>query len=364
MTSRPAVIDADGHVLERQSDVRKYLEPPWDKRPTPLWPSGQPWDTNLFGTLGYRSQYRSGMSPEEQVETWLKIMDPEGIETAVCFPTGSGGVTKLQERPFAVAVARACNNHFAREYNSRTERIKCVGVLPLQDPAEAAKELRRAHCELGLVSFEILTQGLRLPLGDLFYEPVYAEAERLGCPLAIHGTRGGAEEVGALGYRTFTEVHTYAFPASMFFHFTSIVFNAIPLKFPKLRLAFLEIGATWLPYWLDRMDSHWEKRGQYDTPALTKKPGDLVRRSPIYFTLEAEETLLPQTIEYVGEEHFMYASDFPHWDAEFPKNLTDLWEHPGLSVRTKEKILYENAKLFYGLDRSAVSSAHAMQGSR
>ncbi len=30
MADWPPVIDADGHVLERQSDIRKYLEPPWN----------------------------------------------------------------------------------------------------------------------------------------------------------------------------------------------------------------------------------------------------------------------------------------------------------------------------------------------
>ena len=42
------VIDTDGHVLERQSDIRKYLEAPWTKRPTGLWPGDQPWDNDMM----------------------------------------------------------------------------------------------------------------------------------------------------------------------------------------------------------------------------------------------------------------------------------------------------------------------------
>ena len=38
MGSRPPVIDADGHVVERESDIRAYLQPPWDRRRTPLRP--------------------------------------------------------------------------------------------------------------------------------------------------------------------------------------------------------------------------------------------------------------------------------------------------------------------------------------
>ena len=121
------------------------------------------------------------------------------------------------------------------------------------------------------------------------------------------------------------------------------------MRFPKLRSAFLEIGATWLPYWLDRMDEHGELRGEFEAPHLKKKPSEVVRESPVYFSLEAEERLLPQTIEYVGDNHFRYASDVPHWDGEFPKNLKYLWNHPNLSQKTKEKIAYHNEKTYLEL---------------
>ena len=47
----------------------------------------------------------------------------------------------------------------------------------------------------------------------------------------------------------------------------------------------------------------------------------------------------------------MYASDFPHWDSEFPESLEQLWAHPKLSETTKQKILYHNAKAFFGLNQ-------------
>ena len=159
MADWPPVIDADGHVLERQSDIRKYLEPPWNRRNTGLWPSDQPFDTDLFDTLGYPG-YGRNMSPAQQVETWLKIMDEHNIEQAVLFPTGSGNIPKLREPEFCLAACRAANDHFAKEYNALSDRIHCVGVLPLKWPQEAAKELRRAVTELGLVSFELLSMGL------------------------------------------------------------------------------------------------------------------------------------------------------------------------------------------------------------
>jgi uncharacterized protein len=349
-------IDADGHVQERQSDIRKYLEPPWDRRETAYWGVEQPWDTQLFGTLGSEAAHRA-LDPAAEMARWLALMDEHGIESAVLFPTGSGNIAKLREVPFAVALCRAANDMFAAEYNVHSERAQVVGVLPMQDPTAAAAELRRAVTERGLRSFEILSLGLRFGLGDPIYDPLWAEAARLGVPLCIHGQREHSAEVGGDRFRTFGETHCYAFTAGLLLHFTSVMWNAIPLRFPGVKIAFLEIGATWLPYYLDRLDEHWEKRGELEAPHLTKKPSALFRESQIYVSLEAEEGLLPAAVEYVGDDHFLFASDIPHWDSDFPNNLVGLRTHPKLSRETKEKILYRNAEALFGLGAPATTPA-------
>jgi hypothetical protein len=45
------------------------------------------------------------------------------------------------------------------------------------------------------------------------------------------------------------------------------------------------------------------------------------RERPVYFSIEAEATLLPEIIKYLGDSHFIYATDIPSWDGEFPENL-------------------------------------------
>ena len=100
-----------------------------------------------------------------------------------------------------------------------------------------------------------------------------------------------------------------------------------------------------------------EKRGEVEAPHLTMKPSAAFRGSSIYVSLEAEEGLLPATVDYVGAEHFLYASDIPHWDNEFPKNLIELREHPGLSRETKEKILYRNAQTLFGVGARTATPA-------
>ncbi len=78
MSTTP-VIDTDGHVLERQSDIKKYLEEPWSKRPTSLWPGDQPWDNDMLDSFEMARQWR-GLNAAQQVERWHEIMDEHGIE--------------------------------------------------------------------------------------------------------------------------------------------------------------------------------------------------------------------------------------------------------------------------------------------
>jgi len=338
------VIDADGHIIERSDELRSYLKSPFNKRGGPLTAS-EPWDRDLLQTLPPEPRtFPSAPTAQD----WLRLLDENGIEQTFLYPTALGNVSRIREPDYAVALCAAYNDYVHERYARVSNRLSPVALLPFQDPERAVVELRRAVRELGCRGAVVRTTGLRLPLGHRYYDPIYREAETLGCALAVHGTNG-AEELASGAFETFTEVHTVSFPVGMFVQFSSMIYQGVPARFPKLRLAFLEIGSTWLPYWLDRMDEHWEKRGKIETPSLKQRPSDYVRQQPIFFSFEAEERLLPETFSYVGENHFVYATDIPHWDCEFPANLQHTQARKDLSDQTKSKILYENVKTLYGI---------------
>src|SRR5258705_9247241 len=338
------VIDADGHIIERSDELRHYLKAPFNKRGGPLT-AWEPWDRDLRETLPHN---QSLYPRAPRAEDWLRVMDQHDIELAFLYPTALGNVSRIREPDYAVALCQAYNDYVHERYTKVSNRLRPVALLPFQDPERAVVELRRAVGELGCRGAVVRTTGLRWPLGHKSYDPIYREAESLSCALAVHGTNG-AEELASGSFETFTEVHTVSFPVGMFVQFSSMIFQGVPERFPKLRLAFLEIGCTWLPYWLDRMDEHWEKRGKIETPFLTQRPSDSVRKRPIFFSLESDETLLPETFRYLGDDHFLYATDIPHWDSEFPGNLRMVQNRKDLSDETKNKLLYDNAKALYSI---------------
>jgi hypothetical protein len=83
-----------------------------------------------------------------------------------------------------------------------------------------------------------------------------------------------------------------------------------------------------------------------DAFSFTEK-GELItegRRYP-----EPEETVLPAVAAALGPDFIMYASDYPHWDTDWPDSTRPLRGRADLSEDVRAKIAGGNARRFYGL---------------
>src|SRR5918994_149203 len=289
-------IDADGHIVEKDADVRKHLPEPHSKRGRPLLPSDG-MDTGMGGLVG-------GLE-DCDVPTRLKDMDKEGIDTSVLFPTSSFAVNGLIERNYAVAYARAYNDFIA-----------------------------------------VATQGMKEHLGSQTFWPIYEELQRLNVPLCVHNRRAGP--AGEIRFDSFMFMHTIGRPVETLIQFVGLIYGGIPERFSKLRIAFLECGVGWIPYWMERMDEEWEKRGKIEAPACKQKPSDYVKQGNLFFATEPEEETLPYVLERIGDDKILFASDYPHWDGIFPYVVSTIRGRKDISEQAKNRILGENAKRFYG----------------
>jgi len=113
------VIDADGHVRDRDADIRKFMAEPYCRRQGSLLPNDV-WDSSMYGKLGMNIT---------DVPTRLRDMDKEGIDISVLFPTGGFGVTQLPEKDYAAAFCRGYNDWVA-SVCAESPRLKGVGLVP------------------------------------------------------------------------------------------------------------------------------------------------------------------------------------------------------------------------------------------
>jgi len=334
------VLDADGHVTESTEQVAKYLDEPYRRRPLnfPFYPQDG-WDRRLLGTLGDFGG---------DAETWLRALDKGGVEATILYPTLGLFMSFIKDREWAVALCRAYNSFLHEQFVKVSPRLKAVALLPVQDPDAAALELRRSVKELGFVGAMLAADGPHL-LGDARFTPIYAEADRLGVMLGIHASGSHLGGAGVDLFPRFIQAHTCSHPFGQMRQLTSVVFEGVPERFPGLRLAFLEAGCGWAPYWMERMDDEFDKRGRAEAPVLRKKPSEYVRSGSIYFSCEADEWLLPQALKLVGENQIVYASDFPHWDNSYPGSIDEIRARGDITETQKRKILADNCRRLYGV---------------
>jgi predicted TIM-barrel fold metal-dependent hydrolase len=261
------------------------------------------------------------------------------------FPTSSFSVNSLIERDYAVAYARAYND-FIAEVCKQSPRLKGIALVSLQDPKAAAEEANRAVSKLGLVAIAVATQGMKEHLGSQNFWPLYEELQRLNVPLCVHNRREGP--AGDNRFDSFIYMHTIGRPVETFIQFAGLIYGGVPERFPKLRIAFLECGVGWVPYWMERMDEEWEKRGKVEAPLCKKKPSEYVKSRNLFFALEPEEETVPYVIERIGADKILFASDYPHWDGIFPHVVSTIRGRKDISDDAKAQILGQNAKRFYG----------------
>jgi hypothetical protein len=62
--------------------------------------------------------------------------------------------------------------------------------------------------------------------------------------------------------------------------------------FPTLRAAFLEAGVGWLPFWMERLDEHYELMPEY-VPFLKRKPSEVIRSENFFISCDPDEETLP-----------------------------------------------------------------------
>ena len=201
-----------------------------------------------------------------------------------------------------------------------------------------------------------LASQVALHLGHKAYWPIYAEAEKLGCALAVHG--GCHHGMGIDTFETFVPIHGLGHPLSLIIAFTAMVYHGVFDQFPNLRMGFLEGGAGWCTFWMDRMDrSHayfadLNLLGKYQGPGMEQRPSDYVKRDSIFIGCEGNEEGLAYQVQRAGQQHFLFASDFPHeiGPDDILHEIEEVRECPGLGDQDKAAILAGNAKRFYRLD--------------
>jgi hypothetical protein len=274
----------------------------------------------------------------------------EGIAVMVAYPSLGIGASAFTDLDFAEDFARRWNRWAAGFCDrSPAKRLRAVGIVPIQDPARAARMVDEVG-RLGLVGVTVppaLRDGRNLDHASL--EPVWSAIESAGLPVGVHGAPGMHIPVPAADrFDNYVQVHALSFPCDQMVALTALMLGGVLERHPRLGVAFLESGVGWVPYFLERLDEHVEKRGR-QVPECRRPPSEYVARGQCVFSCEPEERGIAWAAAELGADKIMYASDYPHWDSDFPDTVAPIRERHDLSDAAKADVLGKTAARFYGV---------------
>jgi predicted TIM-barrel fold metal-dependent hydrolase len=362
------IVDGDGHVLEDAAGISSFLASPYKELGpfaiNKLLPPLDHLHSQPFQLLPDAFGAGKPVGPDE----WRGFMSYTGVQQAVLYPTWALAYGRMVNPEWAIAVCRAYNDWLYDTYTSRDQRFHGMALIPMQEPASAVLELRRAVTELGFRGAMLPTNGLRGHLGSAEYWPVYEEAATLGCAIATHsGAHGG---MGLDYLNPYAGVHALGHPFGTMIQFAGIVLNGVFDRFDTLKIAFLEGGVAWFLMMLERLDRSYDThlpydpRGEFIRLHDGEHVSDYMKRKvaegQIFVGCEGEEPTLAYAVSEVGESAFIFSSDYPHEVSPrtCKHEIEELLESAELSQSAKEAILFRNAERFYGLG----STANARRG--
>jgi predicted TIM-barrel fold metal-dependent hydrolase len=277
-------------------------------------------------------------------------MDSEGIDQAVLYPTGGLSFSLLEDPAAAVALAAAYNDWLAGYCAADPRRLFGAAMVPLQDPVAAARELRRAVGELGLVAgFVRPNPCLGRSLADRAYDAVWETAEELAVPIGIH--EGSSVSVPTFGSDRPSNpliLHAVSHSFEAMLACAQLIAFGTLERHPGLRLVFLESSGGWVPFWLERLDEQVASFGEF-CPDMVRRPSEYFARQ-CAVSFDVGERALPALVPFVGERRIVWGSDDPHHDATFSGAVEAIRSTVAPCVTaTQVHVLGLNARQLYGL---------------
>ena len=376
-------VDADGHILEPPNLWEDYIDPAFRDRalrivrdehgleeleiggrrstmsrrgfPSTLGAMGAPdlaaMQLDPARTYLAEAPYGS-MDPAERI----RVLDAEHIDVAILYTTvGLLWEAEVDDPALAQAYTRAYNRWIC-EFCAGEPRLVPTAHLSLSDPVAAAAELERAVAAGARGAYVAPFTHDGRPLGHPDNHPVFATAQDLDVPFAIHPTfepqwtqgprMGSWENVKQL--RLLASVQA---SDGVRHQFTTLFDYGIFDLFPKLKVLVLESGGGWIGYWMDRMDAVYGHTFIGERVPLKHRPSDYFR-DRIWISCDPDERTIPALADRFGVDRFLWASDFPHAD-HTPEYIHDLNELVAMFPAEHQRdFIGDNARRLFGLSLS------------
>jgi predicted TIM-barrel fold metal-dependent hydrolase len=350
---KPAIADCDIHPTRKNPrDIYPYLEKRWqDHLDTygvqfyqgmltgPPYPKGQP-----------NASRRDAVPPEGGPQgSSLKFMqqqhlDPNNVALGILCPLQNQG---MRNHDLGAALARAINDWQIAEWTSVDKRLRGSVVVPTGDGPACAVEIKKRAGDKNFAQVLVMSRNTE-PLGQRRYWPIYEAAVEAGLPIGVHAFGYGGHPITSGGWPSFYIEEMVGHAQCQQSALASMIFEGIFERFPTLKVILIESGFGWAPSLAWRLDKTWE-RLRSEVPHVKRPPSEYLRERVWWSTQPMEEPdnrrHLFETVEWIGWDKLMFATDYPHWDFDDPSRVLPT----GVSKENQDAFFLGNARKVFGI---------------
>ncbi|HTI02887.1 MAG TPA: amidohydrolase family protein [Acidisoma sp.] len=272
-------------------------------------------------------------------------LDPNNVALGILNPlqTGQG----IANPELSAAICHATNQWQVAEWTSKDKRLRASVLVPYEFTEAAAAEIRHWAGHKDFAQVLVLSRTGE-PLGNRRYWPIYEAACEAGLPVAVHAFGYGGAPISSTGWPSHYIEEMTGHAQSCQAGLASMVIEGIFERFPTLKVVMVEAGFAWAPAFGWRLDKVWEQL-RTETPHLRRKPSEYLREHVWWTSQPMEEpeprTHLLDTIDWMGWDRVLFATDYPHWDFDDPALALAV----PITDAQRKSFFLENAKNLYGV---------------
>jgi uncharacterized protein len=347
------IIDCDIHPTTRnRSELHPWLPERWRKHLAEYGAQARlPFSTG--------TQYPKAAPATARRDAWPPAGGPPGSDLAFmqtqlldANDTAVGILSPLhgsaRNTDLDAALCTAVNEWQLEQWVQPEPRLRASITVAHEDPDLAVEEIARRAGDARFVQI-LLPSKTNEPLGRKRYWPIFAAAQSAGLPIGVHvnSVGGGYASTGS-GWPSYYlqdhHINVHSFQAQV----ASLALEGVFERFPRLRMVMIEGGFAWLPALCWRLDRHWA-RMRDEVPECRRPPSEYIREQLWFTTQPVEEPEQPEhlrdTLNWIGWDRLMFATDYPHWDYDDPAAAFKI----AMSEQERAMIFRENACAVYGL---------------
>ena len=285
---------------------------------------------------------RAGWDPKARLE----LFDEENVSAALIYPTAGLHFSAITEVDVYVALCRAYNDWAAEYVSHDPTRLAASALVPQLSVKETVAETIRT-AELGLKGIVMRPNPVGRTIEDPAWEPLWATLDEMGTWVAFHeGASLCNPQLGADRTDNYIFQHMMSHPFEHMAAMLALIGGGVLDRHPNMKALFVEAGCGWVPYWLERMEHHFE--APYEAMQLSLTPTELFQRQ-CFVSADAEEgKIIAGLVDCIGADNICWSTDFPHPDHDWGGLVSRFTDRQDIAEAAKRKIVGENAAALVG----------------